>query len=111
MGKKDKKPESKNKGKSRRKDTGRTDKFSDENPLKDFQDFRDEYDGKRIARKEKEKGEFQNMDTNNLHILTSRLKAMENIDPAHRKQPDWDFKHEGLLQRVHGLTKSSKTVK
>lgn len=97
---------------SRNKDTGRTDKYSDENPLKDYEDYRRDVSKEKTARKaRREDANFSNSDTNNLTILTSRLKAMEKIKPAHRVQPDWDFKHEALLQRVHGLKKLSKTVK
>lgn len=36
---------------SGRKDTGRTDKYSDETPKKDYQDFRADYPGERKDRK------------------------------------------------------------
>lgn len=39
---------------SGRKDTGRTDKYSDENPKKDYQDFRADNPGERKERKEAE---------------------------------------------------------
>jgi len=95
---------------SGRKDTGRTDKFSDENPLKDYQDYRKEYPvAQETARKEakaisdgKTKEHFigkKSIEVKKQELVSHLQNFRENFNSV--EYNIWKSHAEHLLQQIN----------
>ena len=64
------------------RDTGRTDKFSDENPRKDYDDYRKQYLKSNPRQQAKQNNKFLGKDS--FESLKTALTSLDNTDKAHR---------------------------
>jgi len=94
---------------SGRKDTGRTDKYSDETPKKDFEDYRKDYPKENEGKARKEMEKHKRIETQRKTIEMKRqelISLIQNSPSSFADSVHQNIYHNITLEKLEELYKS-----